>query len=226
LVATNATLGFLIAAAYGTAGPLAPFEMVGGPPWLTTARFDVNARAPRELALPFGPRPELFQMLRTLLAERFGLKVHREQRVVPLFELVAKNDWRPTPGMRPSDEARCEALAGQSARGSYPPPGPGGRPPLGLRVGIGAANGGCVTMASLASGLGRTADLERGVVDRTGLTGRFEIDLAWTADLNAPADPARPSIFTALDEIGLTLESTRGPGEVLMIDSASPPTPD
>ena len=112
------------------------------------------------------------------------------------------------------------------ARGVVPPSGPGGRPPLGLRVGIGTATGGCVAMTELVPGLQRIAGVERMIVDRTGLQGRFEIDLAWTADPNSSSDPDRPSIFTALEEqLGLKLKSTRGPVAVLVIDSASHPTP-
>ena len=248
--ATNVPARLLIQQAYRLQG----FQLVGGPAWLTSDRFDVVAKGSGDLAAPvFGPQspqnndPTPMQLaMRALLADRFKLVVHRETRELPIYALVFSGaDKKLGAGIHASD-ADCAALAGAArGRGALPPPGPpapGDRPPCGARIGFGNMAAGGMTLRQLASAL--SISLNRTVVDQTGLAGLFEIDLTWTPDQlpqRAPGtatdqpitvngfsvDPNGPSIFTAVQEqLGLKLDSSKGPVDVLVIDSVEQPTED
>jgi uncharacterized protein (TIGR03435 family) len=170
-------------------------------------------------------------MLQSLLADRFDLAVHREQRDLPAYALVlARRDGKLGPGIHPStkdcESAAARPLDSAAAQAEYA----GCSPQMGLtRLKLGG-----YTISFLASGLKRV--LERPVVDKTGLQGTFEMELTWTPDptmlpAGVPAPPnipaAGPSIFTALEEqLGLKLISDRAPVEVLVIDRLRGPKPD
>ena len=233
----------LIMNSYG----LQPQQLVGAPDWISSERFDIVAKAEGELGPPVsrdGTPSKLQLMIRALLEERFKLKVHREPREVPIYTLVlARPDGRLGSGLTVST-ADCEALAAARRGGGPPPevPKPGERPQCGARVGFGELTAGGQPLLELVSLL--SATVGRSVVDRTGLTGRYDITLRWTPDrvlqraAGAPAgdpirvngvdiDPNGPSIFTALQEqLGLKLESERGTVEALVIDHIERPTPD
>jgi uncharacterized protein (TIGR03435 family) len=222
-VAANAPLRSIILMAY----QLRPYQLIGGPGWLDSDRFDVNARAPAQ-----APASDLLLMLRTLLADRFALATHAETREHPIYALVlARNDGRLGPGLRPSTST-CPAPPGTAPVASQPAQ----RPRCGITMSTakGTLLGGGRTMAELAAALAMFA-IDRPIVDRTGVSGRFEIDLEWTPQVLQSATPDGgaatasdgPSIFTALtSQLGLRLQSTRGPVEVLVIDRVEPPTPD
>ncbi len=220
--AVNATLGSVIRLAYG----LREFQTVGGPEWLNTDRFDIQARGPQGGAESEAPR-----RLQSLLAERFALKVHRETRDRPIYALVlARANASLGPRLRQSQEPAVDGFA--ASRGRCTPPGPSG--PISMRL--------CgVTMASLAD-LYLQMYTDRTIVDRTGLTGGFDLALHFDSRQipgvgpggGFPAAPqaAEPaatdavSIFTALEEqLGLKLEAQTGPAEVLVIDHVERPTP-
>lgn len=224
---------------------LQPQQLVGAPAWISSERFDIVAKADGELGPPVsrdGPS-RLQLMIRSLLEERFKLKVHREPKEVPIYTLVlARSDGKLGPELKPST-TDCEALAAARRKGSPPPepPKPGERPQCGARVGFGELLAGGQPLLELVSLLSGTVG--RSVVDRTGLTGRFDIDLRWTPDrvlqragaaANEPIrvngveiDPNGPSIFTALQEqLGLKLESERGTIDALVIDHIERPAPD
>jgi bla regulator protein blaR1 len=223
--ATNLTLRALIGNAYGA--PLQPLlnnQLVGGPDWLDSEHFDIVAKA--EGNVPPGPDSPLPLMIRALLAERFNLAVHNETRALPIYALVmARSDRRIGEQMKP-------AAIDCSARGrGNPPPAPaapGERPACGIRFLIGNMAAGGVTMAQFASALSRFVG--RPVVEKTGLSGEFDIDLKWTPDrlppasaggapFQPPVDPDGPSIFTAVQEqLGLKLDAQNGPVDVLVID--------
>jgi uncharacterized protein (TIGR03435 family) len=213
--ATNATVRQLVLTAYR----LRDFQVSGGPGWIESDRFDVAARAPE------GEKPDHPAMLRTLLAERFTLRTHRETREQPIYALVvARSDGRLGPQLQPST-IDC------SGRGGAPP---AGNANCGLNSSVGGAlgkmTGTGTTMDNLATALGNFG-LNRMVLNRTGLTGGYDVELQWMPDnARAPAgDTANqaPSIFTALQEqLGLKLDSQRGPVEFLVIDSVDQPTPD
>ena len=222
--ATNTTLSRLIAFAY----QVEDFQMDGGPGWIRSDRFDIIAKAERDSPVGpiFGPPDQRTLMVRALLADRFKLVVRTETREMPIYALVlARSDGRLGPQFRPT---QC---------GDAPPTAPaaGARPPCLNRGSQGSFVWHKFPMSQLTVFL--TRQVQRAVLDRTGLTGTFDVNLTWTPDqipqnVEAlgvpPIDPNNsPSIFTALQEqLGLKLESTRGPVEVLVIDSVERPTPD
>jgi uncharacterized protein (TIGR03435 family) len=216
--ARNVSLIQLILLAYD----VREIQLSGGSSWINSDRFDIVAKADGGLK-PGAVPPQL----RRLVVERFNLKVHKETRDVPIYALVlARSDGKLGPSLRRSvtdycAEATARARTGQPA----PPPQSGQRIRCGMRGGQGSLTAGSIPIAPLA---GRLVSLvNRFVVNRTGLDGVFDFDLSWTPDQAAPIDSSGPSIFTALQEqLGLKLESTRGPVEFLVIDSVEQPTPD
>jgi uncharacterized protein (TIGR03435 family) len=189
-------------------------EFVGGPDWINTAHFDIDARAEGTPS-----QDQMLEMLRTLLADRFKLVVHKEQKDSPVYALtVARRDGRLGARLRRSD---VECLAPDSGPAA-PPAAP--RPRCGFRLGNGVLSGQGATMARLASEM---SFVGRQVIDRTGLAGAFDIDLEWTPDSPgaAPSPDAGPSVFTAIQEqLGLKLEPATAPLEIVVIDSAEQPS--
>ncbi len=238
--AVNVPLWDLIRQAYN----LQRSQLVGGPDWLESARFDIVAKAEGDIprAGPGSPPGPLNFMMQDLLEDRFKLKAHRETREMPIYALVlARADEKPGQGLRPST-VDCEAFRGRGRGGPGPggPPRamftPGERPTCGMMVGPGQVMAGGIPISQLTVMLSQYT--QRIVVDRTGLKGNFDIDLTFTPDRMPqgppppgvqlpPIDPNGPSIFTAIQEqLGLKLESERGPTEVLVIDHVERPTPD
>lgn len=244
-VATNVPLRFLMINAYR----VQMFQILNAPDWTASERFDINAKAP-EL-----PPEELQQamplMVRALLAERFGLVAHEETREMPIFALVlAHEDKHLGPKLKPST-LDCQAMA-QAARGRGPlgpppassgatrgGPAPGGPPQMqcGVRLGGGMISANGWPVSQLVTPLSQMTG--RVVVDKTGLTGPYEAELTFTPEPGpGPLGPGGPpavgpdsaggaSIFTAIQEqLGLKLESQRGPVNVVVIDKVSMPTPD
>jgi uncharacterized protein (TIGR03435 family) len=200
------TLKLLIAAAYD----LNPRTISGGPGWMESDHYDIVAVTPGEV------RPshdEQMLMLRNLLTDRFKLAFHREQKVFSIYELtVAKNGPKLKASAAPPDEP--PALISTV----YP-----------QRIVMPARN---ATMSDLAR-LMQRAILDRPVVDKTGLTGRYDFDLEWAPDETqfggevpvAPADAPSPPLFAAMQQqLGLKLEATRGPVAALVVDKAERPS--
>jgi uncharacterized protein (TIGR03435 family) len=203
---TNTPLRFILLHAL----QLMDHQLIGAPEWTGSARFDITATFPAD---PPRTDDETRAMLRTLLGDRFGLVTHRETRELPMYALLlARKDGTLGPQLVRST-IDCEQWIAeqrpQMGAGGPSPVAPGGRRPV------------CLLL---------TTRRFRPVVDRTGLTGAFDMDLQWTsapAVGNAPAPDDGPSIFTALQEqLGLKLESTRGSFDVVMVDSVRRPTPD
>ena len=244
--ATNVTLRLLIRNAY----QLQDFQIVGGPNWQNDDHFDVVAKAESGDALGDVFRAERQGepsrgqlMMRSLLAERFKLVAHDEDREMPIYALVLNRaDGKLGPQIKVS-EVDCDAMGrgrGRGPAGPPPPPGPpppGERMPCGIRIAPGNMAVGGATLTQFANTLGMFVG--RVVVDRTALKGNYEFNLTWTPDnlpprppgapeplLNGnPIDPNGPSIFTAVQEqLGLKLDSQRGPVHVLVIDRAEHPT--
>ncbi len=235
MTASNMPLRPMITFAY----QLAAFQLVGGPGWLATDRYDIVAKLegdPREQAPPVpGTAPAPMQIaLRGLLAERFKLKVHRETREMDIYALVmAKPGGNPGPELKRST-ADCAAIADAARRGGSPPgPPKPGDPFCGIFGGPGRLRFGGLPASQLAQAFSGPSG--RMVVDRTGLTGSWDFELNFAAEgrggpggPDAPAtDSNAPSFFTAIQEqLGLKLESTRGPVEVLVIESIEKPADD
>jgi len=229
--ATNVTVAMLIGAAYGGVIPLGPARITGLPAWAKSDRFDVEAKAddaePTEDSEDDRAIVTAFAMVRSMLAERFALRVHEVRRDAAIFALVATSrGTRLTPTRRD-----CDAIA-KAGPFSGPPVGVDAAlwGPCGVRVRRGEIVAAGATMEQLAQRLAPLAGIDRDVVDRTGIDGRFDFRLQWTpppaATTDAGADVAGPSLFTTLQEqLGLKLESTRGPVRVLVVDRVDHPTP-
>ena len=181
---------------------LRPYQLAGGPAWIDTARFDIVGRAPEGV-------PRDIAMLRTLLTDRFRLQTHTETRQIPVYRLVlARDDRRLGPQLRPSKidctVTRCTAsvLLGKIQTNGY-------------------------SMTQVAQVL--TGNVDRMVIDRTGLSGVYDLELAWTPDGPAADVVTRdaPGLFTALvEQLALKLEPAVGPVDVLVINSIERPTED
>ena len=213
-----------------------PGQITGGPTWVNTERFDIDARAAGEPA-----REVVADMLKQLLADRFKLKVHSETREVDVYALVlARPDGRLGPGLR-KPAVDCEAVEAERkksiAAGPPPqvrppgPPKPGERPQCGMLSssmnGVQRVATGGTAISAVLGPIQTTVG--RPVLDRTGLTGRFDIELqfAGTGPLtNADTPDAPASVFTAVQEqLGLRLESRKEKMDVLVIDQIEMPTP-
>ena len=218
LVFENFPLRQLIIAAYD----IQAFQLIGGPAWINNERFDVEARAAATT-----PLPQMHLMLRSLLADRFKLVVRQEKRELPVYALIkARSDG----GLGPRMKAAA-VDCGPTGRGR-------GAPAPGSPPGLLPAGGGCralitpsgvnfegQTIAELARVLGMA--VHQTVIDRTGLVGGFDLQLSFSPDSAPAPDSNLPSLFTALQEqLGLKLESTRAPMEVVVVDSVERPTPD
>ena len=155
-------------------------EFVGGPDWIKTAHFDIEARSDGS------PTPDqTLEMLRTLLADRFKLVVHKDVKESPVYALtLARRDARLGPRMRPAS-AECPP-PGSTPRAPSPE---APRPQCGFKLGNGALSGQGATMARRA---GELSFVGRQVIDRTGLAGAFDVDLEWTPDTpGAAQSPTR-----------------------------------
>ncbi len=193
--AVNAALSSIIRNAWN----LKSFQLEHLPGWAETARYDIDAR--------FDPAQKMtgarFQeMLRGLLVERFAMKWHEETREMPVYALVQAKGG-----------ARLAASASESAQPVINGGGGAGAKTLVFTK---------VGMKLLAFYLGNQVD--RAVVDRTGLSGEYDFRLTWAPD--ETADSTEPSMFRALQEqLGLRLEARRGPVSVLVVDQMRPASP-
>jgi len=223
---TNMTLKELVQQAYG----VDPFQVSGGPAWVDSARYDINATSEK----PSKPR-EVDVMLQSLLADRFQLTIHRETRELPVYALVlAKKDGKLGPKLTESKEGGCTV---------YDP----ANPPRVTADGIcgttkfNPSHGWLTIVRQPFDALTKTLRevLGRAVIDKTGLTGNFDIHLEWAPDESEaarllavlppgvpnPPPSDGPSIFVAVQEqLSLKLESQKGPVEVLVIDRAEKPS--
>jgi uncharacterized protein (TIGR03435 family) len=172
-------------------------QIVGGPPWLESDRYDIEAKTGRPEKISPDQMPQLMQ---DLLIDRFHLKFHRETREIPVYALtVAKGG----PKLKPSSEGEA---AGMNTH-------PGSKTSQAVATGM--------TMDLLAKYVGNRVG--RIVLDKTGLSSAYDFTLEWAPD--SAADAIAPSLPTALHEqLGLRLDSQKAPVDVLMIDSISRPT--
>jgi uncharacterized protein (TIGR03435 family) len=219
ITARQETVHSLIISAYG----VLPSQIVGGPDWVKSDRFEITAKAGADV-----PVAQIQLMMQSLLEDRFKLVAHREQREMRHQALVlAKADRRLGPGLFRMDVA-CTPMAVNELRRQFPEK---YLSPLGNGLISSCSNRGVNTLAaSLAS------DLETPVIDATGLEGPFywAFSAEWPrrssnpgSNLGSPLrDPSDlPALSTAFEEqLGLKLESRKGPIEVLVIDSVSRPT--
>jgi uncharacterized protein (TIGR03435 family) len=199
----NGRLPIIIMEAYGLKQS---FQLVGGPAWIRSARYDIQAKAQGV------PAPDqLMLMLQDLLEDRFKLKVHRETRELPVFLLtLAKGGPKefkagtcvlPDP-IKPTVESGPYCGRNQLLRGRW--------------------DGSNIDLTKVVDGL--SVLLDRKIIDKTGLTGLFDIHLELPPD-SPSVDDAAPSLNTVLQEqLGLKLESGKGPVEIIVIDHIERPT--
>jgi uncharacterized protein (TIGR03435 family) len=188
----NATAKQLIYFAYD----VMPFQVSGGPDWVGSVGFDIEAKP----ADPNASKEQIRQMVQKLLAERFRLKFHMEAKEMPIYALAVGR--------------RGSKLVEDHSENTH----------ANMMNGRGEMTGVKATMPMLASSLSRV--LQRQVVDETGLKGTYTFKLQFLPDQSTPRpDEDGASIFTALQEqLGLSLRAGRGPVKVLVIDSAEKPS--
>jgi len=204
-VATNYTLNNLIALAYD----LNPRTISGGPGWMNTQQFTIEAVTPGDVR---PVRLEQMRMLRALLVERFGLKFHRQEKEFAIYALsVAKGGPKLQAAAKPDDPPQLVGVV-------YPG-----------KIEVPAKS---VTMDDFVAMLQR-ATLDRPTVNRTGLTGKYDFDLYWAPDETqyggqvpvAAADAPSPPLFTAMQEqLGLKLEAARGMVSAMVVDEVERPS--
>jgi uncharacterized protein (TIGR03435 family) len=216
---TNQTARNLIRNAFN----IQPFQLIGGPDWMDSDRFDIVAKAADADIDARGmlTMSQFMLRLQSLLEDRFGMVTHWETRELPVYALVLATPGKLGPKLKPHT-GDCDR-----ARGG-PPPAPGSpalncgtrmnMTPAGAKV-TGSGIGMETFTRNLAGATGRS------VVDKTGLSGSYDLDLEFIPDQSA--DTTGPSLFTAMQEqLGLKLDSQRAPIEVLVIDKLERPTPD
>jgi bla regulator protein blaR1 len=214
----NVTLKTLIAFAYR----LQQYQILNGPGWIGSDRFDIQAKA----ADPKTPPDQMRLMLQSLLADRLKLAVHHEIKLSNIYALVVAKGG---PKIKLSADQTSPDVDGPAPEGAGPNHGA-------IRIGAGSMIGNAVPLSRFATLLSQR--LDRTVIDKTNLTGRFDIRLQWTPDVGenplspsgdflppVPADASAPSVFTAIQEqLGLKLEAAKGPVDFLVIDHAEKPS--
>ena len=185
LAAESVSLKSLLQAAYGFGR-----QRITGPSWLDSDRFDLTGKAPQGV-----PDSELMQMLQSLLKDRFQLKVHRETKEMPVFEMFVAKDGPKISTYDPEHPLEMPADIG------------------------GSVMKGTATMSQLAERISPVAG--RPVLDKTGLKGRYAFILIFTPVSAQASDSGAPDFFVAVQQqLGLKLESMREPIEILVVDHA------
>jgi uncharacterized protein (TIGR03435 family) len=233
-IVANASLRVLVQSAFG----LQPFQIVGGPEWIGTEQYEVDAKATGN-----PENAQMLLMLQSLLADRFQLRVHRDSREMPVYALMNARGGAKLPSPRNGSCVTDTDVAGPLAE-------PGARmaPPIqgvdttaskcgGLDVTLGPGGarirGSKVPMAEFVRVLSRV--LGRPVADQTGFTGLFDVTLDFLPDDTTaglpppppgviPFSSASPPIFNAVQGMGLRLESTKATVDVLVIDHVERPS--
>jgi uncharacterized protein (TIGR03435 family) len=183
---------------------LQPDQLVVGSSWISSDRWDIIAKSEKPAT-----REQQDKMLQPILADRFKLKVHWQTRTLPQYELVV---GRGGPKLHKVQEGDPDAR------------------PASTRIGKGLIDAHGIASAEFAGWL--RSELGRPVVDRTGLTGKYDFKLQWEADESQPnsggdappPDATGPSIFAAIRQLGLKLNAIKGQVEVLVIDHAEKPS--
>jgi len=231
-VMTNVPLTSLVSFAFRAPnGRLFNQQIIGGPDWIRSDRFDINAKM--NAAIPTITYQEVQLMVRSLLEDRFQLKWHQEMRELPVYNLVVAKGglkMRPSGDQTPPDPNHADLFFDSiEARSASLPRGA-------VRLATGpdssALIGNSARIASLVTLLQGQAD--RIVFDRTDLKELFDFDLLFSNEVKVPraandgaldsGGQTAPSLFTAIQELGLRLEPSKAPLEVVVIDSVQRPS--
>jgi uncharacterized protein (TIGR03435 family) len=177
------------------------FQISGGPSWMDSIRFTIEATAPLNANIPYdrAGMAVVRVMVQSLLADRFKLVAHRVTREEPIYELVIN---RGGPKLR-------EALDNPAGQ---------------VRIAPGQLIGTAAPMSFLVGQPSRV--LGRSVTDKTGLMSKYDFKVTWQPEFDAapPVNSDAGSIFTAVQELGLKLQSAKGPVDMLVIDHAEKPS--
>lgn len=222
--AENVWLRFMIQLAWN----VKDFQVLGGPGWAASDRYDIEATAGGSATLE-----QMKPMIQALLEDRFHLAVHSETKELPVYELVTAKG-----GIKPQTSKDGSCVARSSAFGL---PAPGQTPPNvcgNMMMSPRSMSGNGISMRQIATALSNA--LQRTVVDKTGLSGVFDVHVEWTPDQSTPglmapglapvanqpsADDMSGSIFSAIQEqLGLRLQPAKGAVEVLVIDHLEKPS--
>jgi bla regulator protein blaR1 len=227
--ATNVTLQTLIRDVYRVQAS----QIVGPPDLLNSDKYDIDARMEKSVSDelrkldPMQSLPERQRMLQALLADRFKLTVHHETKELPVYALIIAENGAKLQEAKPGD-TYANGIKGPNGH----PGGPGN-----VRMGRGTLTGQALSMADFVRAL--SDQLGRPVLDKTGLTGKYDLTLQWTPDDSQlpglreaegthsapPPAPSGSSLFTVIQEqLGLELESQDGPVETLVIDHVEKPS--
>ena len=212
------------------------FQVSGGPSWINSDRYDIDAKAEDSVVEELRKLPpeegakQMGLMVQSLLADRFQLKVSHTLKDLPVYALVIAKNGPKLHEANPGDTYPngIKGLDGVAHPGM-------------MRMGRGQLTGQALPMGSLVMLLSQ--QLGRTILDQTGLKGKYDFELQWTpdqgqgamlpgppgggpgADSPPPPDASGPSIFTAIQEqLGLKLESTKGPVDILVIDHIEKPS--
>ncbi len=211
--AENAPLGAVVREALDT---VRSEQVEGMPDWVRSARYDITAKVAETDAAAFGKlsKEEKDSMVQEVLAERFGLKFHTTSREMPVYALVIAKS-----GLKMKEAHAGDAYGNGFKDRNGTASGAGL-----LWLGPGHLIGQGASMETLVSMLG--GDLDRMVIDKTGLMGRYDFELQFAdANTGAAADTARASAFTEVEEkLGLRLEPAKGPVEFVVVDRIERPT--
>jgi uncharacterized protein (TIGR03435 family) len=233
LIARNATLQMLVTAAYG----VEKYQVSGGPSWFTSDVYDIDAKMESSVAdalqkLTATERTKARrQMLQKLLADRFSLTVRHETSELPIYSLVVTKNGPKIKQATPGD-SYANGLRDRNGniRGA-------GATFIGVKAGALTLTGQSVPIANLVDLLARYVD--RPIVDKTGLAGNYDFYLQFTMNQgalqasgsdassrdSAPTDTNAPYLLAAVQEqLGLKLESGRGPAETIVIDHVERPS--
>jgi uncharacterized protein (TIGR03435 family) len=236
MTATNIAVRAMIATAWGSEAIQMASQVVGGPSWIDTDRYDINAKASGGFSEKDGLQTvqRVEAMLRALLEDRFQVKVHTDMRDVPIYALVLANTEPRFGTLFKPSAAKCYTREDPPPRNATPDP----ARQCGIRGGNGNVTYVNITMQDIARSFANYPAVDRPVIDRTGLPGRYDLHLEFiptfvdspNRDGSQVANPnadSGPNLFTALvEQAGLKLQAERAKIEFIVIDRVERPTPD